>query len=538
MTRLFMEFIERQNTNERSQLPSMMRFALGAILTLEVVSAQSLKIATINTWSGLDYHGIWAMGEYESPETRQKRFNILLTELRNLQPDVIALQELNPVGGVSSNLADSLGYDAVYQRVNGGIKVGPVGLPWNLNEGLAILARKHLRLELVDVWPLSGSFGAFGNGLSFHFREENIALVGKIQLDQARVFVINTHFPANLRADSIVLEKMKLIAGSESQKSNEIIALIEASDRRLHQAKLLSDYISSRLGDNPVILVGDFNATAMEAEIRYLTGEKKFSDVMALFDQAGQCTWDPEQNTNIRFSLKPFDARGEKLSDLELLDAWYDGFPRRIDYIFLNPGFTKEDVKSVQPFLEKPHDSLFASDHYGVIAEIDCSRLNASAGEKRSDLSSVQPTFEPLPILSYDTDVGFGYGAKAFFLNQLGLAESFDAVLFNSTKGERWYRLVFSLPDFELRQGKTYSLAFDLLIDYDKWITNSFFGIGNQSKCKDREMYTREPLEVTATFSRGFSEQSVGQASLRFKAVRNYNFDTTSTLMNLAPTLN
>ena len=49
--------------------------------------------------------------------------------------------------------------------------------------------------------------------------------------------------------------------------------------------------------------------------------------------------------------------------------------------------------------------------------------------------------FEWLPIISYDSDVGFGYGLKTFLYDQLNTKESFDLILFNSTKGEQWYKL-------------------------------------------------------------------------------------------------
>ncbi len=142
---------------------------------------------------------------------------------------------------------------------------------------------------------------------------------------------------------------------------------------------------------------------------------------------------------------------------------------------------------------------------------------------------------EPFPILSYDTDAGFGYGMKIVFRNTLGTSESFDLTLFNSTKGERWYRLAFSLPDAELRQGTIYPLAVDILLDYDKWIRNSFFGIGRNSSFDDREYYTKEPFELTATISRGFSPVIVGQLGMRYKIVRNYGFQAGSRLAALDP---
>jgi outer membrane protein assembly factor BamA len=165
-------------------------------------------------------------------------------------------------------------------------------------------------------------------------------------------------------------------------------------------------------------------------------------------------------------------------------------------------------------------------------------QVDSSLQESAIDSSHSESTIEGLPILMYDTDVGFGFGAKAFFLNYLGRSESFDLTLFQSTKGERWYRFVFSLPDFERRQGTLYPLALDLVVDYDKYIKDNFFGVGNMSSFSDREYYTREPLDISVALSRGFTTSLVGQVGWRYKTVRNYNFSEGSRLRTLPPALN
>ena len=144
---------------------------------------------------------------------------------------------------------------------------------------------------------------------------------------------------------------------------------------------------------------------------------------------------------------------------------------------------------------------------------------------------------EALPIVMYDTDVGFGYGAKAFFLNQLKINESFDLILFNSTKGERWYRFVISIPDFELRQQKIFPFAFDLIVDYDKMIKNSFFGVGSQSQFENREYYTKEPVDISLNVGRGFTQSLVGQLGFRYKSIKNYNFDPEGRLIDMHTSL-
>jgi outer membrane protein assembly factor BamA len=171
-------------------------------------------------------------------------------------------------------------------------------------------------------------------------------------------------------------------------------------------------------------------------------------------------------------------------------------------------------------------------------AEQAKAQVDSSFQKPARDSSLSESTIEGLPILMYDTDVGFGYGAKGFFLNHLGLNESFDLLLFNSTKGERYYRLVVSLPDFERRQRKVYALAVDFIIEYDKWIKNNFFGVGNTSSFSDKEDYTREPIDISLALSRGFTTSLVGQVGWRYKTVRNFNFSEESRLRSLAPALN
>ncbi len=129
------------------------------------------------------------------------------------------------------------------------------------------------------------------------------------------------------------------------------------------------------------------------------------------------------------------------------------------------------------------------------------------------------------PIIMYDTDVGFGGGYKTVLRNALGSRESFDLTLFASTKGERWVRLGASWPDAELRQGTAYPFALDVVLDYDKMISNSFFGVGQGSRYGDRETYTLEPIELSVAVSRGFSPTLVGTTMLRAKRIWSYAFE-------------
>ncbi len=151
--------------------------------------------------------------------------------------------------------------------------------------------------------------------------------------------------------------------------------------------------------------------------------------------------------------------------------------------------------------------------------------LRCSAGLSDSDTCRERNrSTDVLPMLSYDSNTGVGFGIKSCFLDHLGQNESFDAVIFGSSKEERWVRLVISLPDFERRQGKPYPAAVDLAVDYDLQPSYSFFGTGNRSSYDDRLYYKREAMDCSMTAAEGFTASMVGQAGIHLRSVRNSGF--------------
>lgn len=505
-------------------LPQLLRVAFFHLIGISFLSAQSLRVATVNFWSGLDYQGAITMGEYEPDSTREHRLEILIQELKQAAPDIVALQESNPVHEVASRLAGELDYDYIYQRTNGGVKLGSIGLPFNMNEGLVLLAKKGLNLKLVDVWDLSKTFGAFGNIFSFHFQDQNIALVGSVVLDGVEITLINTHITSAVPDDSLSRARLSALLGLQlvnaEQRESSFQRLRDEARKRAAETEALLAGLDQLQG-KPFVLLGDFNATYESPEIQLLLQKEQLVDV-ARVRGMDLPTWDAQGNGNVRYSLE--NKMNADVMDLGgSLGTWYDSLSRRIDYVFLSSSFSPSDVGKVQLLLNRARNGLYASDHYGVMAEISLKSLERTPG--REEIQTPESELEILPILTYDTDVGFGYGGKAFLLNQLGRSESFDVTAFNSTKGERWYRLVFSVPDFELRQGRQYQYSFDLIIDYDKYLRNNFFGTGNRSQSQNREVYTKEPLEIQAVVSRGFSSRLVGHVGVKYRIVRNFDYE-------------
>lgn len=148
--------------------------------------------------------------------------------------------------------------------------------------------------------------------------------------------------------------------------------------------------------------------------------------------------------------------------------------------------------------------------------------------------------FEWLPILSYDTDAGLGYGIKTFFYDQLNSKESFDLILFNSTKGEQWYRFVFSIPDFESRQGTEFPFALDFILEYDKFKNYIiyYYGWDNQKlsfaepAVEYKDLCVNEFIEIKTTLNHAFKPDLTGFIGLKLKSISTYNFRRDSTLTN------
>ena len=140
----------------------------------------------------------------------------------------------------------------------------------------------------------------------------------------------------------------------------------------------------------------------------------------------------------------------------------------------------------------------------------------ASNDESSMDQEKSMSVF---PILMYDTDIGLGYGGRAKFIDYLSQRESFDFIIFNSTKGERWYGFAFSIPDTEIRQGKKYPFSFDLRAEYNKYLNYYFYGTGGDSSDDDQTKFIYERKELVLTIGKGFSPHFVVEASYYLKNV-------------------
>lgn len=153
-----------------------------------------------------------------------------------------------------------------------------------------------------------------------------------------------------------------------------------------------------------------------------------------------------------------------------------------------------------------------------------------------SQPDSLRENLEALPIISYDSDVGLGYGGKLFLFDLIGAKESFDFILFNSTKGEQWYKFIFAYPDFESRQRTTFPFSFDFIFEYDKYNKYSsyhpndysYYQIGEQTFALSKYDCIYEKVTIGTFFSRGFSKDFSSTLGIQYKSFSLYNLTPAS----------
>jgi endonuclease/exonuclease/phosphatase family metal-dependent hydrolase len=298
-----------------------------------------LRVLTINVWSGLDYKGTFRMGEYEDPERREIRYQSLLTQVKELDPDIIFVQEANPVAKFTARLADALGFDSIHQVCLAGIKFGHVGIPSNFKEGMSILARPSLELEKLDVWKLSGSFGIYGDAITIHFDESIFSLVGRIIIRKTPVFLVNVHLASLPPKDPQLVKQFEGLIEEGKLSKQAFQKALEKWEARLErqseEMQKLIKHLSKLPPGTPVIVAGDFNAFPDSSTIQQFESVGYF-DVFPLGQSASQFTWDASRNRNIAFSTRPESVNGIALEDYDLLNSLGTSVPRRIDYIFLS----------------------------------------------------------------------------------------------------------------------------------------------------------------------------------------------------------
>ena len=124
----------------------------------------TFKVLTYNTLHGLEVSKLWVR-QVESDEQHRARFTLRIKQLAEAQPDVILLQEVNPLPDMAEDYVQALkqqglDYAEVHQVDACGLRLAPgLAILPGLNNGLTILAKVPLTIRKLEGLKLSGPIG-------------------------------------------------------------------------------------------------------------------------------------------------------------------------------------------------------------------------------------------------------------------------------------------------------------------------------------------------------------------------------------------
>jgi endonuclease/exonuclease/phosphatase family metal-dependent hydrolase len=272
----------------------------------QVVKPRHLRFVTLNLWGE---NGPWAA-----------RLDLVADKLAGVLPDVVALQEVREVPGSVVNQAELIAKARGWNHV-----FAPATAWGGGQEGLAILSRFPIGAHDARALPHSQE------------NEGRIVLSARIDSDFGETWVHTTH-----------------------------LAFREHEGRkREDQVLVVDEVISAHKNDNPQILMGDLNAVPHSDEIRWLSGLTTLSGRRVYYQDA----WDMIHPTEPGHTWARDNHYRERMYWLRA--------DRRLDYIFVTP--TRRDRRGTvhearlifeQPMVLGGGERIFASDHFGVLAEV------------------------------------------------------------------------------------------------------------------------------------------------------------------------
>jgi endonuclease/exonuclease/phosphatase family metal-dependent hydrolase len=330
-----------------------------------------MKVLTFNAWHGLNGKGTFSHGELEPPASRASRLERQVGKLSECGPDLVFLQEVNPLPRRLPQLVRALRMNAVSQTDLCGIKILGKGVPTNLTSGLVILAKTGLRK--IEGLRLSGSRWSFATRhLSFKLVETRYALLAELRdSPMGRLLVVNTHLHHGLEPSQGLLEELQRLLDCKlvsALQRDEILKLLnDARERRTRESNRLLDKIEKlRPAFDGVILGGDMNADPESTTVEQFRN-RDLVDIAP----AGLNTWDKAANPHIFHLSENFELTVPDfgIAAVRTMLRAHEARPTRLDYILTSRNLS-ERVQSVTLFGRDMHPEKSISDHFGICATL------------------------------------------------------------------------------------------------------------------------------------------------------------------------
>lgn len=173
-----------------------------------------VTVLTYNTLHGLEPSGLTVQAS-ESKEARQARLDLQFRELSVIQPDVMLLQEVNPLPEMAERYVTAmksvgLQYASVHQVDACGIRLAPgLAIVPGLNNGLAVLAKAPLLLRKVKGLKLSGGIGRCDDYMGFQTGSLRYALITEIENPNTgrKLLTVSLHLHSGIERSAFFIRK-------------------------------------------------------------------------------------------------------------------------------------------------------------------------------------------------------------------------------------------------------------------------------------------------------------------------------------------
>ena len=210
-----------------------------------------ISVLTYNTLHGLEV-GRYSVRPGESEEERAARLALQIKNMTAAAPDLILLQEVNPLPKTALVYVDGLkksglDYDEVHQVDACGVRlIGNVAVVPGLNNGLVVLAKAPLRIRKLEGLKLSGGIGGCRDSTGVQFGELRYALIAEIENPATRrkILAVSLHLHSGIERDEYFTQRI-IVAQHEGRIQNQgearqiLAALAEDQQRRLEELRTL-----------------------------------------------------------------------------------------------------------------------------------------------------------------------------------------------------------------------------------------------------------------------------------------------------------
>ena len=349
-------------------------------------SPDTFKVLTYNTLHGLEVGRFWVW-QGESRAERSNRFHLTLQHLRQAQPDIILLQEVNPLPQMAEDYVQALqgfglSYEEIHQVDACGLDFFDLGLVPGLNNGLVILAKEPLRIRKLAGVKLSGSIGGCADHWGIQFGELRYAVIAEVTnpVTDMSYLVATAHLHSGIERDAHVLHQlMEAHRQGRLHHYEELMhELVQDQVRRLGELHRLMDVLEQLQTQKVyagVIIGGDFNFEPGSPEYIALE-EDGFADThqLAMPDMMLH-TYDPLKNplavheeATLPHSLRQALAAKSRDDQETVIRSYHDAIsmPRRIDFLF-SMSFMSQACLMQSLFGQVNGTGMAGSDHYGIL---------------------------------------------------------------------------------------------------------------------------------------------------------------------------